>query len=387
MQNSPSAHEGTELLVTATAPDIADNRSIIEPTTPGSPSSVSPAANTGSESTSSAAPPPAPIAVSKPVLAAVKMALGLLRPHEENTKIYGDKESIDDLCDSIRRNNTGILEPLLITKDGRIISGHRRYRAAQKLELADVPVRAFESEDEIEILNALLEHNRHRVKTKSQIAREVTLQMRIKKEGARLQKEGTAGHKVAILPPPKKGKTRDKVGKDHGISGKSVEAAEQVIESIDKLHAAGKHEDAAQLENALNKGFSTARNLAVEKGVIEAPKNPKKARAKNTGNSEPPPAISPHVPPSTQEKPSQASGEQAAIPHALPAPAATSETTNTGAIEDKPRGKTLDSDTALTYADHAITFLRECEMLTKEQQHSWGKLIDQLNTLRTNLGF
>ena len=67
------------------------------------------------------------------------MRLAELKDHPQNALLYGKDESIEDLIKSIRAN--GMLEPLLITKDGRIISGHRRYRAALALGLTEVPVR------------------------------------------------------------------------------------------------------------------------------------------------------------------------------------------------------------------------------------------------------
>ena len=47
-----------------------------------------------------------------------------LKPHPLNAKIYRDA-SDTDLCDSVKR--FGILQPILITEGGLIISGHRRW--------------------------------------------------------------------------------------------------------------------------------------------------------------------------------------------------------------------------------------------------------------------
>ena len=52
-----------------------------------------------------------------------------LKVNPLNAEIYPD-EDIEDLKESILNNNGKILVPLVITPDGVIISGHRRYKAA-----------------------------------------------------------------------------------------------------------------------------------------------------------------------------------------------------------------------------------------------------------------
>lgn len=92
-----------------------------------------------------------------------------LRSHPLNDKIYGDGPD-DELIDSIR--NKGILNPLLITHDNLIISGHRRWQAAVAIGLDSLPVVIFGSTDELDIEEALIESNRQRIKTGEQIGRE-----------------------------------------------------------------------------------------------------------------------------------------------------------------------------------------------------------------------
>lgn len=369
MQTNQSAPEDAQILATATAPTIAENPIITENTTTGANSSASPATNGGDASASSAAVNPAPpapqkAAASNPLV--IMKAVAQLRPHDENAKIYGDKESVDDLCKSISRNKTGILEALLITKDGRVISGHRRYRAALKLGLTEVPVRIFESEDEIEILNALLEHNRHRVKSKVQIANEASLRLRIEKERA-AQAKTTAKGTGENLPPRKKGKARDAAGKDLGYSGRTVEKAAKTAEAITKLRSEGKEEDAVKLEQAVNKGFDTGFKTGIEMGVIEKPKAPRKPSSTKVSSSEAPA-------PCALTLNSRAAEEKLSETSEAEAPVATEATP-------------LDGDKALTLAAEAATFLRGCAMLTKEQQRAWGKLIDELNRIRKSFGF
>jgi len=98
-----------------------------------------------------------------------------LRPHENNIQIYGDPDS--DLTESIHEK--GILAPLLITPDNRIISGHRRWIAAKQAGLEQVPVIYIETDDESENLEILIHTNKQRNKTNEQIGREYLVLKRI----------------------------------------------------------------------------------------------------------------------------------------------------------------------------------------------------------------
>ena len=69
-------------------------------------------------------------------------ALSDLRPHPENSAIFGDpseSKQYPDILKSIR--DSGIWEPLAIKADGTILSGHLRYACAQALKLEAVPTR------------------------------------------------------------------------------------------------------------------------------------------------------------------------------------------------------------------------------------------------------
>ena len=60
-----------------------------------------------------------------------------LTPHPINANIYNDGADAI-LIESVRAN--GILELLIVDHNNRIISGHRRWDAARKLQLKEVPV-------------------------------------------------------------------------------------------------------------------------------------------------------------------------------------------------------------------------------------------------------
>jgi hypothetical protein len=101
--------------------------------------------------------------------------LAAIRPHPLNDKLYApvdpDDPAIRDLAKDIRKN--GVLEPLVLTKDFVVLSGHRRRVAAGLARLTDVPCRVmpFNSED-ARCLALLASHNKHRVKTADEILRE-----------------------------------------------------------------------------------------------------------------------------------------------------------------------------------------------------------------------
>jgi hypothetical protein len=100
------------------------------------------------------------------------------RPSPENDKLYRpvDPNAPDmaALAQSIREN--GIMEPLVITEDGWILSGHRRRAAAIRAGLRSVPCRVeagvFKDTDSDRFFSLLREYNRQREKTLAEHLRE-----------------------------------------------------------------------------------------------------------------------------------------------------------------------------------------------------------------------
>jgi hypothetical protein len=98
-----------------------------------------------------------------------------IRPSPENEQLYRPVDPNDPdilaLAESIERD--GILEPLVATRDGFIISGHRRYAGAKIAGLRKVPCRKINiTRDSPEFLKLLREHNRQRIKSRDEILRE-----------------------------------------------------------------------------------------------------------------------------------------------------------------------------------------------------------------------
>jgi hypothetical protein len=100
-----------------------------------------------------------------------------IQPSPENDELYRPVDSADpeiaELANSIRQH--GLLEPLILTADNFIVSGHRRFVACKLAGLRLVPCRrlAVRREDNLDKFVLLLrEHNRQRDKTQAEKLRE-----------------------------------------------------------------------------------------------------------------------------------------------------------------------------------------------------------------------
>ena len=93
----------------------------------------------------------------------VQMPMSSIVPNFKNPYKYRE-EDMKPLEDSIREN--GIIQPLMVRKDDKadvfeIVSGHRRYLAATRLEMTEVPVVVLDiSKEEADII--LVDSNLHR---------------------------------------------------------------------------------------------------------------------------------------------------------------------------------------------------------------------------------
>ena len=118
--------------------------------------------------------------VQKPKVGHKRLSVSDIHPSPENAEIYRpidvDDPEIEKLSESIREH--GVLEPLVITKDKFIISGHRRRVAALLAGVETVPCRVenFSSSDDPErFLRLLREHNRQRIKDPAEQIREAVI--------------------------------------------------------------------------------------------------------------------------------------------------------------------------------------------------------------------
>jgi ParB-like chromosome segregation protein Spo0J len=108
------------------------------------------------------------------------IAVEQIRSNPFSLALYGDPTAeIDDLIESILRH--GVLVPLVVTAESNtdtepaafeVISGHRRLVCARALGLRDVPCEVRTLGSQTRRRRAVLEYNRHRCKTFSQMMRE-----------------------------------------------------------------------------------------------------------------------------------------------------------------------------------------------------------------------
>jgi hypothetical protein len=100
----------------------------------------------------------------------VRKRLTSIKPSPENEELYRSTNADPDiyaLAESIKKY--GLQEPLIVTEDGYIVSGHRRYAALELISQKVVPCRIMpvcrNSMTHDEYLSLLREHNRQRRKT------------------------------------------------------------------------------------------------------------------------------------------------------------------------------------------------------------------------------
>ncbi|MBI4739288.1 ParB N-terminal domain-containing protein [Candidatus Woesearchaeota archaeon] len=196
-----------------------------------------------------------------------------LKPHPRNITIYGE-ETLDELIEHIQ--TSGWIKPIVVTRENRIISGHRRWRAALVLKLQTVPVEYRDFSDETAELEALLLENATRSKTIEQKVREAELWKEIEQAKARARqtaflKHGTHSPVRENFPQREEpGRTRDIVAQRVGFgSGRTYEKASKVVHLIDQARATGNIEHAEALQSILNRQSVDAAARLIEKPEAE----------------------------------------------------------------------------------------------------------------------
>jgi len=180
-----------------------------------------------------------------------------LQPHPLNEEVYGEEKIDEKFLKSVKRQ--GILVPLKAKKDGTIVSGHRRWRAAKELGIEKVPVDdGFEFDNELEEKEAILDFNEQRDKTFSQKMREAELREEIEREKAKKRQAKGKENLPNVESVPNEtnsenGRTDEKVAKDVGFGSKSTyRRAKKVWEKVKEGN-----ETAEKLVGKLDKGKKT----------------------------------------------------------------------------------------------------------------------------------
>lgn len=165
-----------------------------------------------------------------------------LTPHPLNTQLYQANEEQDkELIASIK--DRGLIEKPKITMKGVILSGHRRIRALIALGVKHHDCDLAMPDDEEAYI---IEANRYRRKTVSEIGAEIAFLKEYWSKKAKLSQGG-----LAPAAPP----TLDRVGEAIGVSG--VQAFK-----INKLVEAAKTNEAAKAQLArIDKGETSINNV------------------------------------------------------------------------------------------------------------------------------
>lgn len=221
-----------------------------------------------------------------------------LKPHPRNAALYGNE--LGGYDDKLVASLKGGIWPgeIQVTTGNVIISGHRRCDHAIFAEIkeAEVWVRRDLPEDPNapEVLEALLQGNLQRNKTREQQLREFELWLVVEKELRKGRNQHTDSAAAENLPQQKV-RSRDAAAERVGLgSGYEAEKALKALKAADTAEATG---DAEQIEKAklvkqeLAKSLGGAVRVAREQGLIAAPK-PKKAK---TELSAPAPEPAPQV--------------------------------------------------------------------------------------------
>ncbi len=160
----------------------------------------------------------------------VPIALDRLSSNEFSQSLYGDPfAEIGDLIESVRRQ--GILVPLVVTPAGRgrweVVSGHRRLASARTIGLVDAPceIRSFESVDTKQ--RAVLDYNRQRRKTFSQLMREADALEILERPRAAARRSANLRQNRQDSPDrrdsdDRNGRTDERIAETLGLGGKDL---------------------------------------------------------------------------------------------------------------------------------------------------------------------
>ena len=101
-------------------------------------------------------------AAEAPRAAQKRVPIEFLRPNPRNPRKYFDEEHLQELADSIRER--GLIQPIVVRPVARtpdafeIIAGERRWRAAQRAGVHDVPIHLIEATDQEALELAIVEN-------------------------------------------------------------------------------------------------------------------------------------------------------------------------------------------------------------------------------------
>jgi ParB-like chromosome segregation protein Spo0J len=206
-----------------------------------------------------------------------------LKNHPINTEIYGESSINEEMLASIKE--LGVLEPIRATKDGVVLSGHRRKQHAIAAKSKTVPVLvARHAIPDAEQVIEITESNRQREKTMEQKAREfsynaqarATIKARNSKQNL---KKGPEIPERVKSPARENGRAKDEAAAEVGLSRQTADRAAAVVKVIDEKSAAGDEKGAAELRRKLNEesvaaAYRAAHPLPIPREPGEDPVEP-----------------------------------------------------------------------------------------------------------------
>jgi ParB family chromosome partitioning protein len=104
--------------------------------------------------------PEAPVSGTPDVASGLRMLpISSLVPHPDQPRRYFDEEALEELAQSLKQR--GLIQPIIVRPHGhrfQIVAGERRWRAAQRARLHEIPaiVREFSDDEALEV--ALIEN-------------------------------------------------------------------------------------------------------------------------------------------------------------------------------------------------------------------------------------
>ena len=153
--------------------------------------------------------------------------IGSIKVEARYRKDLGDIEGLAKSIDEV-----GLLHPVVITADGRLIAGQRRLEACKSLGWSKVPVTIVDLRD---IIRGEADENsvRKDLTPSEAVAIAMVFESEVRKEASQ-QQTVQAGEKSepptgGKLPPAAAEKTRDKLARLVGMSGRTLEKATQVV--------------------------------------------------------------------------------------------------------------------------------------------------------------
>jgi hypothetical protein len=160
----------------------------------------------------------------------MKIDINLLKEHPLNFEIYGadEEEQFKILVNRIKES--GWIHPIWVNKEGTILSGHRRYRAAKLLGYTEIEYEKVNVEPEKE-LEILLNSNVYREKTTIQKLKEAEYYYQIESRKARERQ--LAG--VTLSQTEDQGRTDEIVADIVGMSRTSLRDGQEALKNSENI--------------------------------------------------------------------------------------------------------------------------------------------------------